>query len=356
MGFSDTLIVFSTRFLGVFIEAVPFLLLGTLVSGLIEAFLDPADLLRVVPRQPVLAALLGGLLGFAFPVCECGVVPVTRRLYRKGLPVPVGIAFLLASPVVNPIVIASTYTAFHQRAPDMVLLRVGVALIVAVLIGLIFSFERQPERLLRAPDPASPITLALHLDGVGGGPQKAPADSGKSPDKPLPESLPTQWRGTSHLPPFLRHAGEGPGIGAVSRPSLWAGLRQALDVAGGEFFDMGRYLIVGALLAASVRVFVSQGALEALATNPVNSVLVMQVLAFVLSICSTADAFVALDFSSTFTHGAVLGFLTFGPMVDIKSTIMFLGVFRRRVVVYLILLPFLFTTLVAVWANLNLRF
>ncbi len=316
VGFSDTLIVFSTRFLGVFIEAVPFLLLGTLVSGLIEAFLDPADLLRVVPRQPVLAALLGGLLGFAFPVCECGVVPVARRLYRKGLPVPVGIAFLLASPVVNPIVIASTYTAFHQRAPDMVLLRVGVALVVAVLIGLIFSVERQPQRLLRPPDPAAPITLALHLDGVGGG--------------PIPET--------------------------AARPSLWAGLRQALDVAGGEFFDMGRYLIVGALLAASVRVFVSQGALEALATNPVNSVLVMQALAFVLSICSTADAFVALDFSSTFTHGAVLGFLTFGPMVDIKSTIMFLGVFRRRMVVYLILLPFLFTTLVAVWANLNLRF
>ena len=315
MAFSDTLIVFSTRFLGIFIEAVPFLLLGTLVSGLIEAFLDPADLVRLVPRQPVLAALVGGLLGFAFPVCECGVVPVTRRLYRKGLPPPVGIAFLLASPVVNPIVIASTYTAFHQRAPEMVLLRVGVAFGVAVLIGLIFAFERQPQRLLRDPAPSSPMTLALHLEGLGGGP-----------------GLTTQ------------------------RPGLWAGLRQALDVAAGEFFDMGRYLIVGSLLAASVRVFISQGALEALATNPVNSVLVMQALAFVLSICSTADAFVALDFSSTFTHGAVLGFLTFGPMVDIKSTIMFLSVFRRRVVVYLILLPFLFTTLVAVWVNLNLRF
>ncbi len=337
MAFSDTLIVFSTRFLGIFIEAVPFLLLGTLVSGLIEAFLDPADLVRIVPRQPVLAALTGGLLGFAFPVCECGVVPVTRRLYRKGLPPPVGIAFLLASPVVNPIVIASTYTAFHQRAPHMVLMRVGVAFGVAVLIGLIFAFERQPGRLLRAPDPASPMTLALHLDGLGGG-----------PDKPLPKS---------GLLPSLHNTGEGPDMGDVPRrPGLWAGLRQALDVAAGEFFDMGRYLIIGSLLAASVRVFISQGALEALATNPVNSVLVMQALAFVLSVCSTADAFIALDFSTTFTHGAVLGFLTFGPMVDIKSTIMFLGVFRRRVVVYLILLPFLFTTLVAVWVNLNLQF
>jgi len=268
----------------------------------------------------------------------------------------IGLEARLCSTAGHPIVIASTYTAFHQRAPDMVLLRVGVALGVAVLIGLLFSFERHPERLLRAPDPASPLTLALHLDGLGSGPESTPANADATPGKPLPKSLPAQRRGTSHLPPFLRHAGEGPGMGAVSRPGVWAGLRQTLDVAGGEFFDMGRYLIVGALLAASVRVFVSQGALEALATNPVNSVLVMQALAFVLSICSTADAFVALDFSSPFTHGAVLGFLTFGPMVDIKSTIMFLGVFRRRVVVYLILLPFLFTTLVAVWANLNLRF
>ncbi len=308
----DTLVIFSTRFLGIFIEAAPFLLLGTLTSGLIEAFLSHDDIVRFVPRHPLLAAMTGGVLGFAFPVCECGVVPVTRRLYRKGLPLPVGIAFLLASPVINPIVIASTYAAFHERAPAMVYWRVGVALVVAVLIGLLFTFQRDPEKLLR------PVSTP---------------NAGAGNPHPVAATSPTP-----------------------ARMALLPGVRHALTLAGEEFFEMGRYLILGSMLAASMRFVIPQGDLEALATNPVNSVFVMQALAFLLSICSTADAFVALDFANTFTLGSVLGFLTFGPMVDIKSTLMFLGVFRRRVVLYLILLPFLLTTLIALWVNLNVRF
>ena len=326
MEFADSLTVFSTRFLGIFIEAAPFLLLGTLTSGLIEAFLSHDDLVRFVPRNPVLAAIMGSLMGFAFPVCECGVVPVTRRLYHKGLPIPVGIAFLLATPVVNPIVIASTYAAFHERAPEMVILRVAVALVVAVIIGLIFSVQTRPERLLREP-----IAASTGGAGIPGGLSLAP----------------------QLLPREAVHPHAEP---ASQRMALLPGLRHALTLAGEEFFEMGRYLILGSMLAASMRLLVTQDQLEALATNPVNSVLVMQALAFLLSICSTADAFVALDFSNTFTLGSVLGFLTFGPMVDIKSTLMFLGVFRRRVVLYLILLPFLLTTLVAIAINLHVRF
>src|ERR1700674_2541199 len=106
------LLTFSTRFLGIFIEALSFLLLGTLISGLIGVFVNKEDMTRLVPRNVIAATLVGSVLGFLFPVCECGVVPVTRRLYQKGLPVSVGITFLLAAPVMNPIVIASTYAAF----------------------------------------------------------------------------------------------------------------------------------------------------------------------------------------------------------------------------------------------------
>lgn len=340
MEVTDTLTVFSTRFLGIFIEAAPFLLLGTVTSGLIEAFISHDDLMRILPRHPVLATVAGGLMGFAFPVCECGVVPVTRRLYRKGLPLPVGIAFLLAAPVVNPIVIASTYAAFHARALEIVYLRVAVALVAAVLIGLLFGLQSRAYRLLREPghvpawrrppSPPAPAALAIVRD-------PEPSLSGL----------------------VLAPAGAAPALAANARPSRMAlipGLRHALSLAAEEFFEMGRYLILGSLLAAGLRVVITQGQLEALATNPVNSVFVMQALAFLLSICSTADAFVALDFANTFTLGSILGFLTFGPMVDIKSTLMFLGVFRRRAVLYLILLPFLMTTLIAIWVNLNVRF
>jgi uncharacterized membrane protein YraQ (UPF0718 family) len=333
----DTITVFSTRFLGIFIEAAPFLLLGTLTSGLIEAFVSHDDLSRFIPRNVVLAALAGGMLGFAFPVCECGVVPVVRRLYRKGLPVPVGVAFLLAAPIINPIVIASTYAAFHERALSIVYLRVSVALVVAVAVGVLFAFQKHPERLLR------------RVPAVGAVARPVPAAAAHVPGG-LVVATAAAGSGGAAL------ANPAPAESRAGRMALLPGVRHALTLAGEEFFEMGRYLILGSFLAAGIRVIISQGQLEALATNPVNSVFVMQALAFLLSICSTADAFVALDFANTFTFGSVLGFLTFGPMVDIKSTLMFLGVFRRRVVLYLILLPFLMTTLIAVWVNLNIRF
>jgi uncharacterized protein len=112
MDVGTDLSIFATRFLGIFIEAVSFLLLGTIISGMIEVFISNDDITRFVPRNPIAATVVGSMLGFVFPVCECGTVPVARRLYQKGLPVSVGITFLLAAPVMNPIVFASTYAAF----------------------------------------------------------------------------------------------------------------------------------------------------------------------------------------------------------------------------------------------------
>lgn len=137
---------FVTIFLGIFIEAVPFLLAGSLVSGLIEQFVNRQTLFRLLPRRPVPAALAGALLGFTFPVCECGVVPVTRRLYQKGMPLSVGVAFLLAAPVINPIVLASTYAAFGWG--PVLNGRFAVTILVAFLVGLIFSIAAPEDVLL----------------------------------------------------------------------------------------------------------------------------------------------------------------------------------------------------------------
>jgi uncharacterized membrane protein YraQ (UPF0718 family) len=298
--------IFSTRFLGIFIEAVPFLLMGTLVSGLLEVFVRPEDIARFVPRRAVPATVAGTLLGFAFPVCECGVVPVVRRLFHKGLPMSVGVAFLLAAPVMNPIVLASTYAAFGLG--PLLIGRFVITALVAGGVGLVFALGARPQEVLQ------------------------------------PQSL----------MPAMGGSGEGLTAG-VRRPALLVGFRQALDYATGEFFEMGRYLIIGSLLAATMQTLVSQEVLLALGRGPVVSVLVMQALAFVLSVCSTVDAFLALAFVGTFTGGSLLAFLTFGPMVDIKSTLMFLGVFKRRTVAYLILLPLLMTLLVGIWTNLNLN-
>ncbi len=301
--------IFSTRFLGIFIEAIPFLLLGTLVSGVINSFLTPDDITRIVPRNPFLATIAGAFLGFAFPVCECGVVPVVRRLFNKGLPMWCGITFLLAAPVINPVVLVSTFVAYGFGA--VLVGRVVITIVVSVAVGLVFALGARPQEVLQ---PGS-------------------------------------------LMPIMGGSGEivAPRIPTVRKP-LRAGLWDSLRSAEHEFFEMGRYLIIGSLLASAMQTLVSQDVLLALGRGPVISVVVMVLLAFVLSVCSTVDAFLSLAFVGTFTTGSILTFLTFGPMVDIKSTLMFMGVFKRRTVIYLIVLPMLMTALVGIWLNLNVAF
>ncbi len=303
---------FVTIFLSLFIEAAPFLIAGSIVSGIIAVYVNQGMVERYIPNHPLLAALAGAGLGFVFPVCECGVVPVTRRLYGKGLPLPVGIAFLLAAPVINPVVIFSTYAAFGWG--PVLWGRVVFSMLVAFTVGLIFHLARPREILL-------PETLATsngHADGDG-------HDHDDEDDH-------------SH-----RHEHSG------SRPGIW----QALVMAGDDFLDMGRYLIAGAMLAAMMQTVVPQSTLLTIGQGPIISVFVMMALAFILSVCSTVDAFIALAFSNAFTTGALFGFLVFGPMVDIKSSLLFLGVFRRRTVLYLILLPLALVAVIGVFWNVQ---
>lgn len=304
---------FVTIFLSIFIEAAPFLLAGSIVSGLIEVAVNQETLYRFIPRRRVLGALVGGGLGLIFPVCECGVVPVTRRLYQKGLPLSIGITFLLAAPVVNPITIASTYAAFGWG--PMLWGRIGLTFLIAVTVGLIFSLAKPEEVLL---------------------PEVFLAKSACDPHD-------------HHHDHHHAHNPEEP-ENALSQ-KMW----QALNIAGDDFLDMGRYLVIGSLLAAAMQTLVPQSALLTLAGGALTSVLVMMGLAFVLSVCSTVDAFLALAFVNTFPPAAILAFLTFGPMVDIKSSLMFFGVFRHRVVLYLILLPLMLALAATVYLNLNVR-
>jgi uncharacterized membrane protein YraQ (UPF0718 family) len=288
-----------TIFLGIFIEALPFLLAGVIASSAIHLFVSPERVRRLSPRSPVRAALLGALLGLAFPVCECGSVPTARRLLAKGAPLPLGIAFVLAAPAVNPVVIISTWVAFSDR-PAIVAGRIGLSMLIAAAVGLALGIHSRPHELLAPPDPS--LDKHDHHDLVGGG----------------------------RLTALLEHA-------------------------SGEFFEMARYLVIGGLIAATLQTVVPRSALLALGQGPVVSALALMLLAVVLSICSTVDAFVALAFANSFLPGALLAFLVFGPMVDIKSVLMFGTTFRRGTVVLMTLLTFQMTLLAAVIINLYLR-
>ncbi|MCY3915168.1 MAG: permease [Chloroflexi bacterium] len=302
--FALVLNVFATRFLGIFVEAVPFLLLGSVTSGLIETFIRSDDIMRFLPRNRLGAAVGGAFLGLVFPVCECGVVPVARRLFSKGTPVSLGVAFLLAAPFMNPIVFASTYIAFGVG--PVFIGRIVITLLVAVIVGVVIgSFAKRSATL-------KPIALGGAHDDHAHCDHEAPS----------------------------------------TRVKLLA----AFGIAGDEFFEMGRFLIFGSVLAALMQTLAPQESLLALGTGPVLSVVFMQILAYVLSVCSTVDSFLALAFVNTFTTGAIVSFLSFGPMVDIKSTLMFTGVFRRRIVLYLVLLPFVMNLLAGTLMNVILAY
>ncbi len=296
---------FVTIFLGIFVEALPFLLAGALISGMLSQYVAPSWIQRLVPRQPWLAAIGGTLLGLFFPVCECGVVPVTRRLYQKGVPLSVGVAFLLAAPVINPIVIASTYAAYGWG--PMLWYRIGAGFVIAAAVGGLFHFA-EPATVLRKHSEHH----SHHLAGF-----------------------------ETHTAADVKEPADG------TTPRFWL----ALSTGGDEFLEMIYYLIVGCLLAAGLQVLVPQATLMTLGTGPFTSVLAMQALAFVLSICSTVDAFVSLAFVNAFAPGAILAFLIFGPMVDLKSLWLFRQVFEKRAVAYLVILPFLMTLLTALLIN-----
>ncbi|HEU4321512.1 MAG TPA: permease [Roseiflexaceae bacterium] len=270
-----------TIFLGIFFEAFPFVVAGVLVSAVVGLWVSEARIQRHIPRGPVGAALTGALLGLAVPVCECGTVPLARRLLHKGAPLPFGVAFLLAAPVINPVVIASTAVAFNG---DPLILggRVGLTLLIALTATLVIARLPQPERLL-APQ------TALHNDDCGCG-----------------------------------HGEHERTLGGVLRHSA------------GELVEMCRWLILGALLAATMQTFVPQSLLLSLGDGPLLSVLVLMALALLLSVCSTVDAFLALALSTAFGPGALLAFLVFGPMIDIKSGLMFLTTLSPRAVAWIL--------------------
>ncbi|NJL05888.1 MAG: permease [Chloroflexaceae bacterium] len=316
---------FATVFLGIFVEALPFLLAGVLMSAVIALFITEEQINRFSPRNPVLAAVSGALLGLVFPVCECGSIPAARRLLTKGVALPTGIAFVLAAPVINPIVIVSTYVAFGSW--EMVVWRVGLTLLIAVLVGLVIGVAVAPEQVL--------------AHGV-----LAPA-SCTHPDH---DHSHAHGQHHHHHDHHAHHSHDHHDHSHASA-SGESNLRRVLNHANVEFFEMARFLIAGAMLAAALQTLFPQQALLALGGGMVISILVMMALAVVLSVCSTVDSFIALSFVNTFTPGAIMAFLVFGPMIDIKSTLMLTTTFKRHIVAIIALLTFLLSLLSGIIIN-----
>ncbi|MFV0351783.1 MAG: permease [Oscillospiraceae bacterium] len=272
-------------FIGIILQAVPFLLVGVLLSSALQVFVPQNLFERIFPKNKVLGLLVALLAGFCLPVCDCASIPVFRGLVRKGVPISSAITFLVAAPVINPVVMYSTYYAFNGSW-KMVLLRSGFGVVCSLLVGITYMFK-------------SPTAK-----NIGSNVNTMLCNCGCYDDM---ESITTFGQ---RIALFARHS-------------------QA------EFFDVGKYLMIGAFVSASLQQLTAGKTAMLQTGNLALSMLVMMVLAFVLSLCSSSDAIVARSFGQQFPMGALMAFMVFGPMMDIKNAIMLSGSFSRRFILRL---------------------
>lgn len=291
-------------FLSILLEGTFFIFVGTVISGFIDAYMPSGLLDRYLPKNRYLAILVGGVLGAVFPVCECAIVPVIRRLLKKGLPLSVAITYMLSAPIVNPVTMTSTLAAFSERGGEGVFVafsRIGIAYVITVLVGIM---------MLRIP--VSQVLTARVLRGLRTG-----------------QGAPEHDHGTGNR------------------------LVHAMRVAQRDFTDVAMYFVAGVALTAMFNAWANRDIIDPVAQNDWLAAPAMMGLAFVLSLCSTSDAFVAAAMDK-FSYAAKLAFLIFGPMMDLKLIFLYSSVFKRKFVLLMGVVLFVLVWIACVlWGMLN---
>jgi uncharacterized membrane protein YraQ (UPF0718 family) len=251
-----------TLSVSVIVESLPFVILGIVLSIVVQVWVPPGVIERRLPRNPFARRACISFLGMALPVCECGNVPLARGLVVRGFTVPESITFLLAAPILNPITIITTHAAFGWDGWILVARLVG-GFLIANVVGWLFSLHPEPDRLLT-----------------------------------------DEFRAECALPDPHAHGG--------------ARVRKSISLFGREATTIMPALVIGSLLAGLIQVAVPREVLVTLGGSPILSVLALMLLAFVVSVCSNVDAFFVLSFGSVFLPGGIVAFLVFGPVIDVK--------------------------------------
>jgi uncharacterized membrane protein YraQ (UPF0718 family) len=285
LSWSD-LLNFKMIFFSIIIEALPFILIGTIVSSLLNHLVSEELIKRLLPNNKYISIFIASTLGILFPLCECGIVPITRRLVQKGVPVYIAVTFMLATPIINPVVASATFIAFSAN-PQMVWERLSIAFLVSVITGILLSFMLSGSQLRDTPD-------------------------------------------------FSHQAGCCCGVHQHKNATYIQQLFLILNDICTEFFEMGKFLILGAILSTLAQTMIPYSLFSLIGQSSFLSIAAMMIFAFFISVCSSADAFIAASLGTSFTPGSLLAFMVFGPMIDFKNTFMLYHSFQTRFVIVLI--------------------
>ena len=273
-------------FLSMFFEALPFLLLGSIISSIIEKYVSNEKIASIIPKNPILGSLFGIFLGFFLPACDCAVIPITKRLIKKKVPINVAVSFMLASPIINPVVLLSTYYAFYSTNPKIFwarfILGILVAVVVSSILGLIFKDDFVVKNSIEEIEEECSCCHHHHENA----------------------------------------------------------LLEIVNHTMSDLFDVLKYMIFGALIASFVQVYMPRSVITVFNNNNYLSIIVLMLFAYLLSLCSTSDSFIGKSLINSFTKSSVVAYLLLGPMIDVKNTIVLVGNFKKKFTIYLIVLIF----------------
>ena len=302
----DIAIYFTT----IMLEAIPFLLLGALISAIIEEFVSEERISKMIPKNRVLGSLVGIFLGLFIPACDCAVIPIAMRLKKKKVPTNVIVSFMLASPIISPVVLLSTFFAFGEtekmllfgfEMSKLFVYRTIFGVLVALVVGIILDIickdavlkEETYEHHHHHHDHEHIHTCNHHHEGCS----------------------------CSH------HEKETGPLGRV---------KNIINIMYGDFMGIISYMAVGALLAATMQILLPISNIGGIVQNKYISTFIMMLLAFALSLCSTSDAFIARTFMNSLSKNSILAFILLGPMIDIKNTILLNKSFNKKFVIVLV--------------------
>lgn len=295
------MIKWANIFISMILEALPFIIIGSIISSVIQLFISEERVKKILPKSRFISILFAAVLGIFIPICECAIVPIARSLIKKGVPVAVAIVFMLSVPIVNPIVILSTFYAFNDI--KIVLIRVLGGIISAILIGVLIDILTNKKEDV--------IKVKSQYENI--------CDCG------------------CEIGDYFYNKSK---------------IRLCLEHSSKEFFNILRYYIFGSFLSSIFVVILKEEVLNDYSTGILMPIIIMMALSFLLSLCSEADAFIAKSFLSYFGVPAIAAFLIIGPMLDLKNAILISSYFKKSFAIKL----FLLIILVVIGFSMTLTF
>ena len=308
----------SIIFISIFFESLPFLLLGSIISSIIETYVSNEQIAKMIPKNKILGSIVGVFLGFFIPACDCAVIPVSKRLLKKKVPINVAISFMLASPIINPVVLLSTYNAFYRTNPEIfwyrLLLGIIIALVIGIIMGLIFGNREVITNNTDDEEECECCSCHHHHH----------EDCLEEVDEMFNDLKGEVKREHHH----------------DHKHSFKNDLLSICKHTAYDLFEVAKFLMFGALIASLFQVLLPRNILILFKNNNILSIIVLMVFAYLVSLCSTSDSFVGKSLLLIFSESSILAYLLLGPMIDIKNTIVLLGNYKKGFVIALITLIF----------------